>query len=87
MTALAADAVTGLVAGMAAGGMAALRADLDHDQRTRAVAVVAVVVFVYVTLRVVPGLALLIAPVLPFTCLGVADHLTERRVVHPKATG
>ena len=45
------------------------------------------VVFVYVTLRVAPGLALFIAPVLPFTCLGVADHLTERRAVHPEATG
>jgi hypothetical protein len=27
----------------------------------------------------VPGIALLIAPALPFVSIGVADHLTERR--------
>ena len=79
ISALAADAVTGLVAGMAAGGMAALRADLDHDTRLRIIAVVVITVGTYATLRVAPGLALLVGPVLPFTSLGIADHLSERR--------
>ena len=40
-----------------------------------------VVVTVYVALmvRIVPDVAVLLAPTLPFTCLGVADHLAEVR--------
>jgi hypothetical protein len=35
--------------------------------------------WVALTVRVVPAAALLLAPVLPFTSIGVADHLQERR--------
>jgi hypothetical protein len=79
ISALAADAVTGLVAGVGAGGIAALRSDLDHDWKSRALAVLAVSAFVFVLLRVAFAPALLLAPALPFTAIGVADHLSERR--------
>ncbi|MGH2661235.1 MAG: hypothetical protein ACRDH8_00225 [Actinomycetota bacterium] len=78
ISALAADAVTGVVAGMGAGGIAALRADLAHDWKPRALAVLAVSAFVFLMLRTSP-VALLLAPALPFTAIGVADHLSERR--------
>ena len=78
-SALAGDGVTGLVAGVGAGGIAALRADLAHDWKPRALAVLAISVLVYVLLRTAPVLGLLLAPALPFTAIGVADHLSERR--------
>jgi hypothetical protein len=79
VSALAADAATGLVAGLGAGGAAALRMDPVHNWRSRAIAVAAISVYVFVMLRLVPELVLLIAPALPFTALGVADHLSEGR--------
>ncbi len=42
-------------------------------------AVLLAAVWVAITVRVVPGAALLLAPVLPFTSIGVADHLRERK--------
>lgn len=77
--AIAPDAVTGLVAGIGAGGIAALRADVDGAWKARAIGVLTVSVYAFVMLRLVPDVALLLAPTLPFTCLGVADHLAERR--------
>jgi hypothetical protein len=35
--------------------------------------------FVFLLLRTLPAPALLLAPALPFTAIGVADHLSERR--------
>jgi hypothetical protein len=78
VSAIAPDAVTGFVAGIGAGGIAALRADPVHDWRARAVAVAAVTLFVFL-LVMVSDVALLLAPALPFTSIGVADHLVERR--------
>jgi hypothetical protein len=78
ISALAPDAVTGFVAGLGAGGVVALRADAVHNYRARALAVVAVSVAVLL-LAMVSDIALLLAPALPFTSIGVADHLTERR--------
>jgi hypothetical protein len=77
--AVAGDAVTWVVAGIGAGGVAALRADLAHDWKPRALAVLAVSAFVFVLLRVAPTMAVLLAPALPFTAVGVADHLSERK--------
>lgn len=74
-----ADAVTGLVAGIGAGGVSALRADAVHNWRARAIAVFAATAYVFFLLRAAGELTLLIAPVLPFTVVGVADHLSERR--------
>jgi hypothetical protein len=79
ISALASDAVTGMVAGVGAGGAAALRADLIHDWKPRALAVAVVSAAVFLLLRTAPMVALLLAPALPFTALGVADHLWERR--------
>jgi hypothetical protein len=36
-------------------------------------------VYVYFMIRLAGDVTLLLAPTLPFTCLGVADHLVERR--------
>ena len=79
ISAIAADAVTGLVAGLGAGGVAALRADIDDDTKRRVIAVIIVSAATFVLLRSIPEVALLLAPVFPFTSLGVADHLSERR--------
>jgi hypothetical protein len=79
VSAVAADAVTGLVAAVGAGGIVALRADPDHGWRARALAVMLATVYLYVLLRSASDVALLMAPVLPFTGIGVADHLSERK--------
>jgi hypothetical protein len=79
VSAFAGDAVTGFVAGVGAGGIAALRADLVHSWKPRAVAVLLASIYAFVLAHTAPPAAVLLTPVLPFTCIGVADHLTERR--------
>jgi hypothetical protein len=79
VSALSADAVTGFVAGVGAGGIVALRSDVDRPWRGRMLAVFAVTLWAFVTVRIVPEAALLLAPALPFTSVGVADHLVELR--------
>jgi hypothetical protein len=79
VAALAADAVTGMVAGIGAGGIAAIRADLLRAWRVRALAVAAASAFVFIAVRTAPEAAILVAPCLPLTAVGVADHLSERR--------
>jgi hypothetical protein len=79
VSALAADAVTGLVAAVGAGGIVALRADMDHSWKARAAAVMLATVYVFFLLRTASDVALLMGPVLPFTGIGVADHLSERK--------
>jgi hypothetical protein len=86
VSALAADAVTGFVAGVGAGGVAALRADLAHSWRARALAVLVASLYTYVTLRLAGDLVLIVAPALPFTALGIVDHLSERREERRVAT-
>ena len=87
VSALAVDAVTGIVAGVGAGGVVTLRADADHNWRARALAVVFAVVYTYVLVRMASSLALLPAPIFPFTAIGVADHLSERRrALQPSGT-
>lgn len=79
VSAFAGDAVTGFVAGVGAGGIVAMRADVAHSWRARAIAVLAVSAYVFILIRSVAVVGLLLAPVLPFTSIGVADHLSERR--------
>ena len=79
VSAIAADAVTGFVAGIGAGGIAAMRSDLDRAWRARALAIAIASLWAFVTVRTVTDVALLLAPVLPFTSLGVADHLVQIR--------
>jgi hypothetical protein len=75
----AGDAVTGFVAGVGAGGIVAMRAEVANNWKARAIAVVAVSAYAFILLRSASVIALLLAPVLPFTSIGVADHLSERR--------
>jgi hypothetical protein len=79
VSAFALDAITGLVAGVGAGGVVALRADEGHNWRARAMAVGLAVLYVFVIVRVSSALALLPAPIFPFTAIGIADHLSEHR--------
>ena len=79
VSALASDAVTGFVAGIGSGGIVAMRADLDRPWRARALAVFVATAWAFVTVRVMPEAALLLAPILPFVGIGVADHLLEIR--------
>jgi hypothetical protein len=77
--ALAGDAVTGIVAGVGAGAIVALRADAVHNWRARAVAVLAASLYTFTLVHAAGAFALLAAPVLPITGIGVADHLSEWR--------
>ncbi|HEY7659347.1 MAG TPA: hypothetical protein VIC58_01975 [Actinomycetota bacterium] len=79
VSALAADAVTGFVAGIGAGGIVAMRNDLDRSWKARSLAVLLATAWAFVTVRTVPEVALLLAPVLPFTSIGLADHLLQLR--------
>lgn len=79
VSAIAPDAITGLVAGIGAGGIAALRTDAEGAWKARALGVLAVSIYAFLMVRLVPDVTLFLAPTLPFTCLGVADHLVERR--------
>ena len=86
VSAAAPDAVTGFVAGLGAGGIAALRADPVHSWKARAAAVAVVTVFVFL-LVMVSDVPLLLAPALPFTSIGVADQLVERRIARGDSDG
>jgi hypothetical protein len=77
VSALAADAVTGIVAGVGAGGIAALRADVVHRTRLRAAGVAIGAAYAFVLVRVAGPVGLISAPVFPFTSLGLADHAAE----------
>jgi hypothetical protein len=79
VSALAADAVTGLVAGVGAGGIAALRADAGHDWRPRAIAVAIGAAYCFVLARVAGPVVVIAAPIFPFTGLGLVDHFSEWR--------
>lgn len=78
-SALAGDAVTGIVAGVGAGGIQALRMDYPQNWRARAWAVLVASVYALVLVRVAGALVLLPAPIFPLTAIGIADHLSERR--------
>jgi hypothetical protein len=79
VSALAGDAVTGIVAGVGAGGIQALRMDYPQNWRARAWAVVVAAAYTFALARVAGGLVLLPAPIFPLTAIGIADHLSERR--------
>jgi hypothetical protein len=79
VSAIAADAITGFVAGVGAGGAVALRPEALQGWRPRAVAVAVASVWALLAVRTIPEVAVLLAPVVPFSGVGVADHLAERR--------
>jgi hypothetical protein len=80
VSALAGDAVTGMVAGLGAGGIAALRTDQYNVTKARVLAVLAVSVYVFIVVRAAGEVGILVAPALPFASIGVADHLVERKM-------
>lgn len=77
VSAVAADAVTGLVAAFGAGGAAALRREPGQSWRLRAAAVAVATVYAFVLARVAGSVVVVAAPVLPLTGIGLADHLAE----------
>jgi hypothetical protein len=77
--ALVGDPVTGVVAGLGAGGISALRMDAHHNWRARAWAVLVASLYTIFLAAFAGALVLLPAPIFPFTALGIADHLSERR--------
>jgi hypothetical protein len=79
VSALAGDAVTGIVAGVGAGGIQALRMDDPENWRARAVGVLVAAMYTFLLARLAGGFVLLPAPIFPLTAIGVADHLSERR--------
>ena len=85
VSALAADAVTGIVAGVGAGGVVALRSEPGHDRRLRVAAVALGAGYAFVLARVAGPAVLVAAPIFPFTGIGVADHVSEW--LHERATG
>jgi hypothetical protein len=81
-SALAGDAVTGIVAGVGAGGIQALRMDDPQNWRARSLGVLVASVYALVLVRVAGAMVLLPAPIFPLTAIGIADHLSERRAEH-----
>jgi len=79
VSALAGDAVTGIVAGVGAGAVVALRADEGHSLGRRTWAVVLASLYTFALVRTAGAAALLPAPIFPLTGIGVADHLSEWR--------
>jgi hypothetical protein len=79
--------VTGLVAGVGAGGIAALRRDPATTTRSRVLAVLVVSVYSLVLVQVAGGAVLLPAPAFPLTAIGIADHLAERAEQRAAAQG
>lgn len=80
VSAIAADAVTGIVAGVGAGGIIALRADLAHDWKHRAVAVLIAATYAFFLARTAAPAVIVAGPALPLTAIGMADHWSERRL-------
>ena len=77
ISAIAADALTGIVTGVGAGAIVALRLEQGHSYRARILAILLTGLATFVLVRLVGPVALLPAPILPFTAIGVADHLSE----------
>jgi hypothetical protein len=79
VSAIAGDAVTGIVAGVGAGGVVALRPDDPDGRKARVVGVLVASIYTFALVRMIGALALFPAPIFPLTAIGLADHLFERR--------
>ena len=75
---IARDLATGVVAGLGAGGAVALRADRAGWLVSRGIGVLVAAAYVAILVRVTPLLAILMAPLLPFLAVGLADAFAER---------
>ena len=78
-SAVAGDAVTGLVAGVGAGAAVVVRRGAADPLRPRFVAVGLASAYTFVLVRLAGPVALLSAPVFPFTAVGMADMVMARR--------
>ncbi len=76
---LVGEPVTPMVAGFAAGGGVALRAEPQHTIGRRALAAVLITAYVFLLLRFTPLVGVMVAPLLPLPALAWADALAERR--------
>ena len=79
LSAVMADAVSGLVAGFGVGGAIALRREEVHSFRARLVAVGITVIYVAVLVNISVEAGLFGGAVLPFVSIGIADWVMERR--------
>lgn len=86
---IAGEPYTPMVAGFAAGGVVALRAEPEHTMGRRAIAALLVTVYVYLLLRLALLPAVIVAPLVPLPVLAWADAMAERRAVErpPGAAG
>jgi len=78
---------TPMVAGFAAGGLAALRAELEHTVGRRVVGALVITVYVYLLLRIALLPGVIVAPLLPLPVLAWADALAERQALNRAAGG
>ena len=83
-SAFAGDGVTGIIAGVGAGGVAALRRDDPATTASRWWGVAVATAYTFVLVRWVGAGALVPAVVFPLTALGLADHVVERRQDRPR---
>ena len=72
---------TPMVAGFAAGGVVALRAEAEHTVSKRVIAAVLITGYVYLLLRLALLPGVIVAPLLPLPALAWADALAERRAL------
>jgi hypothetical protein len=79
VSAVAADAVTGIVAGVGAGGAVALRPEPSVGWKPRAVGVLVASAYTFILVRTAGAIALVSAPIFPLTALGLADHFVAWR--------
>jgi hypothetical protein len=76
---LVGEPVTPMVAGFAAGGAVALRAEPEHTIGRRALAALLITAYVFLLLRFTALVGVMTAPLLPLPALAWADALAERR--------
>jgi hypothetical protein len=79
VTFLSGDVVTGIVAGAGSGGIVTLRSDAPRGTKARVLGVLAATVYTFVLVQTVGAIALLPAPILPFTAIGIADQVSDSR--------
>lgn len=79
VSALAQDAVSGLVAGFGAGAVISVDRLPVHTWQSRAMAVAGSTLYIFVLVRLIPPLGIASAPLLPFTMVATADYIRERR--------
>ena len=70
---------TPMVAGFAAGGAVALRAEPEHTIGRRALAAFLITAYVFLLLRFMLAVGVLTAPLLPLPAIAWADAMAERR--------